>query len=110
MLAPLPASMLRYGAWLLPITLERCLFSKITTTMWSGGCTPPFEPPSRGRGVEGTMRSCCRTAVLGFLGAGSRFGAPGCVVASGAPALASSGVAGATVGKVLEEVAIPDDD
>ena len=33
MLAPLAASLLRYGACLLPITLERCLFSKITITM-----------------------------------------------------------------------------
>ena len=36
MLAPLAASWLRYGACLLLVTLERCLFSKTTTTMWSG--------------------------------------------------------------------------
>jgi hypothetical protein len=50
MLAPLAASLLRYGACALPITLERCLFSKITTTMWSGG----------------------GAAALGFFGAGRR--------------------------------------
>ena len=37
MLAPLDASLSRYGACPEPITLVRCLFSKITATMWSGG-------------------------------------------------------------------------
>src|SRR5262245_10158035 len=41
MLAPVSASLFRYGACPLPITLERYLFSKITTTMWSGEA-PPF--------------------------------------------------------------------
>jgi hypothetical protein len=36
MLAPAAASLFRYGACPLPITLERYLFSKITTTMWAG--------------------------------------------------------------------------
>src|SRR4029453_10265782 len=60
MLAPLAASLLRYGACLLPITLERCLFSKITTTIWSGrGTTARFFGVGRG------------TAAVGLFGAGS---------------------------------------
>lgn len=110
MLAPLAASLLRYGACLLPITLERCLFSKITTTMWSGGCTALFESASVGRGVDGTMWSRCRTAVLGFLGAGRRTDALGILVASGAAALVSFGVIGTTVGRLLEDVGTADDD
>jgi hypothetical protein len=110
MLAPLAASLLRYGACLLPITLERCLFSKITTTMWSGGRTAFFEAPSVGRGVEGTMWSCCRTAVLGLLGAGRRTGPLGFWVASGATPLASFGLTGTTVGKLLADVGTADDD
>jgi hypothetical protein len=102
--------LLRYGACLLPITLERCLFSKITTTMWSGGCTALFESASGGRGVEGTMWSFCRNAVLGFFAAGRRTGALGFLVASGATALVSFGFTGRTVGKLLEDVGTADDD
>src|SRR4030095_10361399 len=98
MLAPLAASLLRYGACLLPITLERCLFSKITTTMWSGGCTALFESAAGGRGVEGTMWSFCRNAVLGLFAADRRTGALGFLVASGATALVSFGFTGRTVG------------
>src|SRR5215203_2555757 len=102
MLAPLAASLLRYGACALPITLERCLFSKITTTMWSGRCTAFFDLASVRRGVEGTMWSCCRTAALGFLGAGRGTGALGFRVAGDAPALVSFGFTGTTVGRQLE--------
>src|SRR4029453_2657399 len=70
MLAPLAASLLRYGACLLPITLERCLFSKITTTIWSG------------RG----------TAAFSFLGAG---GLPGACIFSGLGSAAGWGVGSA---------------
>jgi hypothetical protein len=58
MLAPLAASLFRYGACV--ITQEQCLFSKITTTMWSG------------RG----------TADLSFMGAGGRTAACGVSVGS----------------------------
>ena len=109
MLAPLVASLFRYGACPLPITLERCLFSKITTTMWSGRCTDFFDLASLGRGVEGTMWSCCRTAVLGFLGAGCA-GARGFLVASGATSLVSFGFTGTTVGTLLEDVGTADDE
>lgn len=96
MLAPLAASLLRYGACPLPITLERCLFSKITITMWSGGWTARFESPSVGRGLEGTMCSCCRTAVLGLLG-GRRTAPLVLLGVCGATALVSFGVTGTTV-------------
>jgi hypothetical protein len=86
------------------------LFSKITTTMWSGGCPALFEPASVGRGVDGTMCSCCRTAVLGFLDAGRRTDALGFPVASGAAALVSFGLIATTVGKLLEDVGTADDD
>jgi hypothetical protein len=59
MLAPLAASLLRYGACL--ITLQRCLFSKITTTIWSGRGTAAFGSLCAGR---------CTVAV-GLFGAGS---------------------------------------
>ena len=109
MLAPLAASLLRYGACALPITLERCLFSKITTTMWSGRCTAFFELASVRRGVEGTMCSCCRTAVLGLLG-GRRTAPLGFRGVCGATALVSFGFTGRTVGKLLEDVGTADDD
>lgn len=57
MLAPWLARLLRYGACEPPITLERCLFSKITTTMWSG------------RGTEEDLGFFC----LGGAPAGSDF-------------------------------------
>src|SRR5688500_2295568 len=43
MLAPCPASLFRYRARGLPITFVRCLFSKITTTMWSGCFAASFD-------------------------------------------------------------------
>jgi hypothetical protein len=78
--------------------------------MWSGVRTVLFESASVDRGVEGTMCSCCRTAALGFSGAGSRFGALGCPVASGAAALVSFGVIGTIAGRLLEDVGTADDD
>src|SRR4029453_2297827 len=66
MLAPLAASLFRYGACLLPITLERCLFSKITTTIWSGRGTAAFSFLGAGG----------RTVRCGFSGVGSTL-APG---------------------------------
>ena len=73
MLAPLAASLFRYGACV--ITLERCLFSKITTTMWS----------------------CRGTADLSFVGAGGRpaacrFSGLGSTPASGVVSAPASGV------------------
>jgi hypothetical protein len=56
------------------------------------------------------MWACCRTAVLGFLGAGRRAGALGFLVASGTPALVSCGFTGTTVGRLLEDVGTADDD
>src|SRR5215207_6300583 len=61
MLAPLAASSLRYGACLVPITLERCLFSKITTTIWSGRGTAAFS----------FLGAAGRTVRCGFSGVGS---------------------------------------
>src|SRR4029453_12191184 len=66
MLAPLSPSLLRYGPCLLPITLERCLFSKITTTIWSGCGTVAFSFLGAGG----------RTVRCGFSGVGSTL-APG---------------------------------
>jgi len=102
MVAPLAASLLRYGACALPITLERCLFSKITTTMWSGCRDAAFDFLCLGRGgvgagFWGTGRRaavlgflCWEPVTLGFFGAG---GATGCV---------SCGVAETTVGRLLD--------
>jgi hypothetical protein len=56
------------------------------------------------------MWSCCRTAVLGFLGADRRAGALGFRVAGGTPALVSFGFTGTTVGRLLEDVGTADDD
>ena len=109
MLAPLAASSFRCGACV--ITLERYLFSKITTTMWSG------------RG----------TADLSFVGAGGRTAACGVSVGSipasrmrntpasgvgGTPdsrmgssmALVSVGSVGTTVGRPLEGAGAAVDD
>ena len=88
MLAPLAASLLRYGACLLRITPERCLFSKITTTMWSG------------RGAD----------AFGFLCAGRRAIAVGVMEADSSTALVFVGSAGTTVGKLLEGAAALVDD
>jgi hypothetical protein len=103
MLAPLAASLLRYGACALPITLERCLFSKITTTRWSGRPDAAFDFLCLGRrtvgaGFCGTGRraavlgSLCwgRAVTLGFFGAG------------GATGWVSCGVAETTVGRLLD--------
>lgn len=103
MLAPFAASLLRYGACALPITLERCLFSKITTTMWSGRRDGAFDFLCLGRrtvgaGFWGTGRRavvlgfwCWGLAVtLGFFGAGGPTGRVSC------------GVAETTVGKLLD--------
>src|SRR5215211_7366620 len=102
MLAPSAASLLRYGACL--ITLERCLFSKITTTIWSGRGTAAFSF----LGAEG------RTAGCGISGDGSTpasgVGSPpasgvGSTPASGLGSTPASGLVGAacttTVGKLL---------
>src|SRR5215212_8891142 len=86
MLAPLAPSLLRYGACM--ITLERCLFSKITTTMWSGRGTAAFSFLGAGG----------RTAGCGICGVGS-------TPASGVGSTPASGLVGAacttTVGKLL---------
>lgn len=58
-MAPLAATLLRYGAC--AITLERCLFSKITTTIWSGRGTAARRFFGVGR----------RTAAVGMSGTGS---------------------------------------
>src|SRR5215204_4553127 len=94
MLAPLAASLLRYGACL--ITLERCLFSKITTTIWSGRGTAAFSF----LGAEG------RTAGCGISGVGSTpASGVGSTPASGVGSTPASGLVGAacttTVGKLL---------
>lgn len=71
MVAPLPASLLRNGACLLPITLERCLFSKITITMWSGGEAPNGFFGEERAGVDlGLFGENGRSTVLSFSGAG----------------------------------------
>jgi hypothetical protein len=69
MLEPLSASLFRKGACLLPITLERCLFSKITITMWSGVGADAFDFFEEGGGgvdvdlygenESSTTFSCC---------------------------------------------------
>ena len=56
------------------------------------------------------MWSCCRTAALGFLGAGRGTGALGFRVAGDAPKLVSFGFTGTTVGRLLEDVGTADDD
>ncbi len=86
------------------------MFSKITTTMWSGSRTAFFELASVEPGVEGTTRWYWRTAAPGFLGAGRRTAASGFRVAGAATTLVSFGLAGATVGKLLEDVGTADDD
>lgn len=91
MLAPLAASLSRYGACPLPMTLVRCLFSKITTTMWSGTGTAAFGLPGAGR----------RTVDFGFVGENGRstaltFG-EGCTTA-----VVVCGFAGATAGMLRE--------
>jgi hypothetical protein len=89
MLAPLAASLFRYGACPLLVTLERCLFSKTTTTMWSG------------RG----------TAALGFLFAGRRNAAVGSAGPGVPSPLVLVGSAGATVGEEpLEGAGAPSED
>lgn len=93
MLAPLAASLSRYGACPLPITLERCLFSRITTTMWSNGGTPAlcFFFGAGRRTVD-----CCsfgengRSTALNFFGAGRT------------AAVVSFGFGCATVGRLLD--------
>ena len=92
MLAPSAASLLRYGACPLPITLERCLFSKMTTTMWSGCGTVGLC--SLGEG--------CRTVGFCFSGENGcsirlNLGGGGC-----ARALVSFGCVGTAVGSLSE--------
>src|SRR4249919_2332659 len=79
MLAPLAASLLRYGACALPITLERCLFSKITTTMWSGrrpavlglfGVGRTFFGVGRRVAVLVLFVASCRSVTFDFSGVG----------------------------------------
>ena len=103
MLAPFAARLLRYGACALPITPERCLFSKITTTMWSGRRDSAFDFLCLGRrtvgaGFWGTGR---RASVLGFLCWG-RTVALGFFGAGGATGRVSCGVAETTVGRPLD--------
>jgi hypothetical protein len=103
MVAPLAASLLRYGACALPITLERCLFSKITTTMWSGCRDAAFDflcfgRRSVGAGFWGTGR---RAAVLGFLCWG-RTVTLGFFGAGGATGWVSCGVAETAVGTLVD--------
>ena len=99
MLAPSAASLLRYGACPLPITLERCLFSKMTTTMWSGCGTVGLC--SLGEG--------CRTVGFCFSGENGcsirlNLGGGGC-----ARALVSFGCVGTAVGSLPEYTGGPVD-
>src|SRR5829696_7312058 len=113
MLAPLAASLLRYGACL--ITLERCLFSKITTTMWSGRGTAAFSflgagGRTAGCGISGDGSTPASgvgsTAGCGISGVGSTpASGVGSTPASGVGSTPASGLVGAacttTVGKLL---------
>src|SRR5215208_6013282 len=95
MLAPLAASSLRYGACLLPITLERCLFSKITTTIWSGRGTAAFS----------FLGAAGRTVHCGFSGVGSTsargLGSTPASRVGSTPASALGGSVGTPVRKLL---------
>jgi hypothetical protein len=108
MLAPLAASLLRYGACALPITLDRCLFSKITTTMWSGRRPTVLGLFGVGRTFFGAGR---RVADFDLFGAGRRTVAFDFLDAGGTTALGVSGEGGATAtdffgaaGTTVEEV------
>src|SRR5687768_15585494 len=110
MLAPLAASLLRYGACL--ITLERCLFSKITTTMWSGRGTAAFfllggGGRTAGCGISGdgsTPASGDGSTPASGVGSAPASGV-GSAPASGVGSAPASGLVGAacttTVGKLL---------
>jgi hypothetical protein len=98
MLAPLAASLLRYGACALPITLERCLFSKITTTMWSGRCAIAFGFFGADRTFSGAGRTFCGVGRASFGVARSFLGARSALSGVGRTgALVCRGAVGTTV-------------
>ena len=116
MLAPLAASLLRYGACPLPMTLERCLFSKITITMWSGrsvlglfGAGCDFFWVGRRAAVFGSLGAGRRTLAFGFLGAGGTAVA-GVLRADGAISAIFFGAAGTPVEELWDGLGIAVDD
>jgi mannose-6-phosphate isomerase-like protein (cupin superfamily) len=100
------------------MTLERCLFSKITTTMWSGrspavlglvGADRNFFGAARRAAVFGSLGAGRRTLAFNFLGMGGATAA-GVLRADGAVAPIFFGAAGMPVEELWDGLGIAVDD